>query len=461
MAFVALLAGCSDVGRSASPSLSLGENTEETATSGNDDAVVDESTTAPTGVDSQGASSNSVTTNDATQPDNANDGAVTQNSASEESVTPEADDAATDSPTTTTATASTDTSSEPRSEQDLRIDELIAFVEAERGHEFTERPSIELMDNAAFGQAWVEVIAEDVAVNGQDYIDYTSIYTAMGVIEGDRSLEEIWLRFGDAGVIGFYDTRSKAIKLRTGEFTAFTETVLVHELVHALEDQVFGLNRPQYANGDDELEWTFSALAEGSARRIETRFRATFTADQLAEENAARQAIPRTVSLSEFNPSFLELQFGRYRFGEEFATTVWNDSPETFDELFASPPIHSEAIIDPASFLNRSLDAQNIAAPPADGDVFESGTWGQAGWAAVFADVVDRSEAEAAAQGWDGDSFVAWRQSGETCVRAHLAADSADQLDDFADMLEDWADQDGGREIFFPNADLIRVTACG
>ncbi len=355
--------------------------------------------------------------------------------------------------------ATTTAPSEPLTEFDELVNELIAFVEAERGYQFSSRPSIEVLDSAEFGAAWSTLIAEDYASNTSDYINYTDIYRAMGIIEGDRSLEEIWQRFGDAGVIGYYDHDSASIKLRSGEINAFTETVLVHELVHALEDQVFDIDRPEYGDAQNELEWTFSALIEGSARRVESQYRATFSSAKLEEEAAARRALPRTVSLTEFNSSFLELQFGRYRYGETFATALWDDGEGTLDDAFEEPPATSEAILDPNGFLSGS-PTPTLKNPPADGEVFEAGVWGQAGWASILSDLTDRTEALGIADGWNGDSFVAWRQGSQTCVRSHIAADTPDELDDYAAALEQWAGLGDGREVFYPTADLIRVTAC-
>ncbi len=339
--------------------------------------------------------------------------------------------------------------------------ELIAFVERERGLTFRSRPEIELLDNAAFGAAWTAVIAQDAAENSEDYANFTDIYRAMGVIDGDRTLEEIWTRFGDAGVIGFYDPDTGNIKLRSGEITAFTKTVLVHELVHALEDQAFGLDRAEYDDRTDEIDWTFSALTEGSARVIESRYRQQFTTAERTEEDAARAALPRTVSLSEFTTSFLELQFGRYRYGETFTAALWAEGQDAVDAAFENPPATSELILDPESFLRGTAPDAPISTPPADATSFTSGVWGEAAWAAVLSDTFDRTDALELADGWGGDAYVAWRTSTGACVRTHIAADTADELDDYAQALEAWARQQVGREVFYPTADIIRVTACG
>ena len=340
------------------------------------------------------------------------------------------------------------------------LDELIVFVEQERGHTFTQRPVVTLLDGTAFTAEWNALVTADAAENADEYVNYTDIYRAMGIIDGSVSLEEIWKLFGDAGVLGYYDPDRGDIVLRSGEITAFTKTVLVHELVHALDDQVFGIDRDAYDERDDEIDWTFSSLIEGSAGVIEERYRATLSTAERDEEVAVQRALPRGVSLSEFTDSFLELQFGRYRYGDAFAAALWERGRDDFDRAFEDPPGTSEVIIDPAAFLAGSPTDGAIEAPPAGGEVFESGLWGEAAWAALFADGFGTSEGRQLADGWGGDHFVAWRDGATTCVRLHVEADSPEALDNYALALEEWSLQALGREVFYPTADLVRVTGC-
>ncbi len=354
--------------------------------------------------------------------------------------------------------------SEPTAAEDplsRMIAELVSFVETERGLEFEQVPEVEVLDSAPFLDAWTQVVESDVAANTEEYAEYTDIYRALGVLGPSDTLEEIWLRFADAGVIGFYDTDTKRIVLRSGELTTFTELVLVHELVHAVEDQAFGLDRDaQHRSRDDEVAWAFSAIIEGSARVIEDRYRATLTAAELDEAAAASAAISRGVSLNEFSASFLELQFGRYRYGQRFAESLWSTGGQAaVDAALVEPPAVSEAIIDPAVYAAGQVAPLNLPAPPADGEVFESGVWGEAGFAALLADTLGVDDALSAVDGWGADRFVAWQQGGQACVRLHVAADTPEALDGYAAALEEWASA-GTREIFYPTADLVRVTSC-
>ena len=126
------------------------------------------------------------------------------------------------------------------SELDQLVTELMDFVERERGLAFVERPDVQVLDTFDFNDAWQELVLRAATTEATEFANFTDIYQAVGIIDDGRNLDEIWTRFGDAGVLGYYDTETEGIVLRSGELNAFTETVLVHELVHALEDQVFG-----------------------------------------------------------------------------------------------------------------------------------------------------------------------------------------------------------------------------
>lgn len=349
----------------------------------------------------------------------------------------------------------------PASELDLLVDELVGFVETERGHSFVSRPVVELFDGDEFVAEYAAILAREAERNATEYRDATDIYQALGIIDDSRDLVDIFASFADAGVIGFYDQTTERIVLRNNGLDTLTETVLVHELVHALDDQIFDLDRPEYDDRVDEVGWTFAAVIEGNATVIEDRYRSALTEAELAEEREARRSLSRGVSLSSFTNSFLEIQFSPYELGGPWVAGLWADGGRpAVDAVLEDPPETSEQVIRAVADGLVTTPDPPVTPPVADGAVFEEGLFGQIAWTAVLLDAVDPVTATEAAAGWGGDWFVAWRDGDRACVRAHVAADTADDLDELASALERWA-ATGDREIFYPTADLIRVTACG
>ncbi|MGI9607576.1 MAG: hypothetical protein ACR2P0_15720 [Acidimicrobiales bacterium] len=366
---------------------------------------------------------------------------------------------ATDSgdPTTTITTVLVE---DAPSEFDAALDELIEFVEDERGHSFAQRPVVLALDNPTFSEAFAHLVAEDARESQTAYVNFTDIYRAMGVIGPTDDLESIWTSFGDAGVLGFYEPATGNIVLRGDELNALTRTTLVHELVHALDDQIFGLDRPEYDERDDEIGWAYSALFEGNAMVIERSYRSTMSRADRDEEILLQLDLPGGLTFSAFTNSFLDLQFGRYTSGERFASALWADGQATLDAAFVDPPSTSELLLEPDAYLDGQEPDPDVPAPPADGAVFEEGLWGRAGWEAVLGDVISSTDSQRAAEGWGGDRFVAWRDGDRACVRIDVYGDTPTDLDEFADAVESWA-REGDRQVFYPTAEIVRVTACG
>ncbi|RZV48546.1 MAG: hypothetical protein EX269_01360 [Acidimicrobiales bacterium] len=361
--------------------------------------------------------------------------------------------------TSTTTEAAPSTTAAPTA-LEVALRELIPFVEQERGHRFVTTPSVVQLEGDEFVDAFGAVVERNAERYAADYANFTGIYHAMGIISPDENLEQIWASFGDAGVLGFYDREEKQVFLRGREIDEFTKIVLVHELVHALDDQVFGIERPEYDDRDDEISWAFSSVLEGNARYIEYRYRDTLSSAERAAAAEQQRNLPRGASLRSFTESFLELQSAKYVHGARLMDELWDEGIEAVDAVIVSPPSASEQVLHPELVLEDEPADSPLSPPPADGPVFEQGVWGQIGLESILRDELDPNTAQAAAEGWGGDWYVAWTAGSRTCVRLDVAMDTPADLDELAQALEAWSVR-GDREIYYPTADLVRLTTCG
>ncbi len=339
---------------------------------------------------------------------------------------------------------------------DALVSQLVAFVETERGHRFAQPPSIQWLPDAAFAAAVADLIAADAARFSAELDDQTRLQRALEILGPDQDLVSIQESFGDAGITALYDPNTGVISVRDEAISPLLRTSLVFELTRALDDQQFGIRGPEGVTAVAEVEWARAALVHGSAAEITNRYRATMSAADIAQEESQVAALPRNVSLSLFTDSFLELQFGRQFYGEAAVAGLWDVGQSAVDAALADPPESSEWLI-----AGAAADAPDaVATPPADAAPIAAGVWGQAGWIALFTGLFTPEEAEALTDGWGGDAWVLWEAGTQSCVRLHLTADSPEALDRYADALDQWAGE-GDRQLFFPTADLIRVTACG
>ena len=319
------------------------------------------------------------------------------------------------------------------------VDQAIAFVQKTRGLQFKTRPVVTVLADAAFVARLDAVIVRDAQADPAGTLGETTVDRAMGIIDPGATVTDTQRALGSGGVLGFYDPRTKELTVRAGSITPLARTVIVHELVHALDDQWFDLDRPEYDAELDEIGFGLAALAEGDARRVENAYVATLSAaDQRAAQAEAQQlggSLPATVP-----EVYLTLAQAPYTAGERLVRALLDKGGQALlDRSFPAPPRTSEQVLDPSRFIDRE-DRRAVPPPPADAaPVVSQGVLGQLVLQSVLEPVVGPDVAERAALGWAGDWYVAWQSGGSSCVRADVFLDTAADAADLATALDRWA----------------------
>lgn len=339
----------------------------------------------------------------------------------------------TDNPASSNTTTSSPTTA---GEVGAVVPSLQAFVEKERGLAFSQPVKVTLLADKPFEKRLGQSDEEDLA----DVRDAEAVLQAMGLLERGVDLAAVVESFSAGAVLGFYDPETDELVVRGAEASPFVRIVLVHELVHALEDQRFDLDRNELG---DEAFIGFQALAEGSAIRIEDRYRATMSRSERRsvdrDERAQSAKVPDDV------PRVVQVLFGfPYAFGPALVRALVRAGGQArLDAAFGDPPDSSEHVLDPRRYL-RGDPPRDVPVPPADGDPFDDGEIGQLFLSLMLRAELDDDDADDAAEGWGGDHYVAWRDGGRTCVRMAFVMDTAKDTDELAAALAEWADDRSG-----------------
>lgn len=292
------------------------------------------------------------------------------------------------------------------------LPELRAFVEQERGLPFLEEVDVEVLGDDAFLEA-LYAEPEDAPEPREDR-DAERTLTALGLLADDVDLDEAVGESLDEGVVGFYDAQTGRLAVRGREVDAFVQLVLVHELVHALQDQHFDIDRPELDEADDERSAAFTALVEGDAVRVEL---AWLEAQPRSVQDELLDAFGGESSGGE--PVVEALLGFPYAAGPGLAQAlVDRGGQEELDAAFRDPPTTTEQVVDPAAG-----PAVEVLRPAVEGDVVDVGVLGLLGLALLLD--VDPLE-PGAERGWAGDSYVTAETGDRTCTTVHLAADDDD-----------------------------------
>jgi hypothetical protein len=362
--------------------------------------------------------------------------------------------------------ASTSESPPPATEAEVRtaVDEISAAVERERGLRFREPVDVELAGEGEFQRRLLEDFDEEV----EDLRETEVLLKAFGLVDPAVDLVEAMRTLLGAGVVGFYDPETDELVVRGTALTPYVRTTIAHELTHALDDQRFDLDRPEYDDADDEIGFGFSALVEGNARRVEGAYLAGLSEDEQLDAAAEELSLGGGLDLGDVPLVLVDLISAPYGLGHDFVGELIDDGGQAaLDAAFAHPPHTSEQVIDPAAYLAGEGGIE-VPVPSVAGDVVHEGVAGQFLIQVVLADALGEDRARVAADGWGGDSVVAWRDGERPCATLAVVGDDPGETTELRSAFEDWAAERGtaaggtGLDVrIAPNGDgPVTVQAC-
>ena len=250
-----------------------------------------------------------------------------------------------------------------------------------------------------------------------------------GLIPKGFDLPGYYASFLESRVGGYYDWTAKTLFLAENLATGQAETLLAHELVHALQDQHYDL--AQFfaeAAHDSEAYLARSALSEGDALAIEIEYglrdrgiRVEALGDLSGLAAGRIEALRASAVGQKSAPLFLiESSYFPYAYGLGFVQAVRRAHPQAWmDRVYENPPRSSEQILHPERYLGSRDDPTTVTLPDL-GPVLPAWqeTWsdvaGELGARAVVAAYLPGDLAATAGEGWDGDRYVALTRDGRT-----------------------------------------------
>lgn len=292
------------------------------------------------------------------------------------------------------------------------------FVERHRGLKFKAPVKVAYLDDTAF-QA--RVTADNHADPEGTARDAKELAAARLVPLG-TDLQKAEDALLGAGVIGFYDPKSKELVVRGTADTPATEHVLVHELTHALQDQWFGIGSLDVRDPTREDD-AYRTLVEGDARRVENEFLATLTPAQRRQADTGGAAVPAGV------PEVLaELLSFPYVVGPPFvAALLAAGGQKRLDAAFGDArPRYTAEVLDPPRYL-AGFTASSPPPPAPAGARFDQGIFGEEDLLYVLERAPGRPQGTSLrdlARGWRGDAYVAYDTAAGPCLRVAMRFDT-------------------------------------
>jgi hypothetical protein len=271
------------------------------------------------------------------------------------------------------------------------------------------------------------------------------VYTALGLLSPSLDVRALLLRLLGEQVVGYYDADSKHLVVRDDIMRGFAakqttdaETpndlaeariVLLHELVHALQDQQLGLSLHIHEDRDTDASNAFHALVEGDAtlamigyalegERIPLR-RLTSSPAQVRSFSEVVRRSPLAGSELEQAPAIVRIPLlSSYVDGLAFCASLHGLSGfRGVDSAHAKPPSSTEEILHPERFTAKAgPDVPTAIQLPqlqqleqAGYELVREDTLGELEMGVYFGQALTAEQARRAADGWDGDRIRVYR----------------------------------------------------
>ncbi|HEX8844893.1 MAG TPA: hypothetical protein VF791_09635 [Pyrinomonadaceae bacterium] len=288
-----------------------------------------------------------------------------------------------------------------------------------RGLEFTGEVGMAELSGWEYGTRASEMAH---VLGGDDLRALSKLASAGGVLPEGTDLASLTASFTALSAGATYSPLDKQV-LIVDKFK--DDSLLTHEMTHALQDQHFDLMKLLLVRpyNFDRTEAVF-AVIEGDAMNVQRRMEQGDAYTRRPLEEISKQETDRFSSYRKeigalFPPLLTETFIFRYRDGARFVESVRRSQGERgVDELFERPPLSSEQILHPEKYQKNeaprevSLDVlefviagwKNTASTPL----------GEIGVRGLLMAGVSEKDAVRAASGWGGDRAYLFEKDGGT-----------------------------------------------
>jgi hypothetical protein len=326
---------------------------------------------------------------------------------------------------------------------DPRVQDIVRFVEAERGLTFDHPVPVNFLTPEQFRD---ELTTETTDITPKDRRELRAsegIMRALGLLDGDIDLLDEFNRISTEGVAAFYDPERKQVFVPDGPLTPSLRATLAHELTHALQDQHYDLSAMQDDAPDDQAS-AQRALIEGDAQRIQQAYAGSLSDSDMAQyrEETKRAAAESRRALEGVPPIIRAFFESPYVLGEGLMEALLLDGgPSRINQAFVEPPTSEEHLLDPFTYLDGDdpIDVSTPALGSGETEV-DAGDLGAITWYLLLAERLDPRTALRAVDGWGGDSYVIYRSQDRFCVRAAFQGDDPAETAEMERALTAWVD---------------------
>jgi hypothetical protein len=292
-----------------------------------------------------------------------------------------------------------------------KVSEDIPKIEKALGVKFKTPPKLEIRDRAQV-RAFVLGRLQEPAVVKQ-LASEESVYKLLGMIPDTMHLADAFVRVLTEQIMGYYDPKTKVLYVVKDAPEDFVGITIMHELVHALQDQYVNLDSLESIADDDDRAAAAQAVVEGQAMYEQLYIMAGASGNLAAQMPGGWESIRATIRETQANqPAFSsspkmiqETLLFPYINGADFVRRFKVHEPGKLP--FTQLPASTEQLMHDSAYFGKTPDLPSeITLPKIPGTVTTNDLGEFATRLFLYQHLGDQDRSIRASMGWDGDRYA-------------------------------------------------------
>ena len=321
----------------------------------------------------------------------------------------------------------------------------IPKIEKAVGVPFKRPPKLEIRTKDQV-RAFVLAQVADSATQ-RDLAGKEMSYKLFGLIPDTLNVRRLFVDLLTEQIVGYYDPKTKVLYVVQGAPEVNVDITIMHELVHALQDQYIDLDSLQKQSGDDDRIAATQAVIEGEATYEQMSAMVGGSGNIAARmpggwdrmRDLIRDAQSSQPIFAAAPMAIQEEMLFPYINGAEFVRRFKEHEPNKLP--FADLPQSTEQVMHDQAFFGKPRDTPiRVALPWIQGEEYQN-TLGEFDTRLVlFEQLQDQQVAARASIGWGGDRYAVVRTPrGNALVWASVwdtPIDAAEFVDAFGQAVQ-------------------------
>lgn len=321
------------------------------------------------------------------------------------------------------------------------FDRIVEQVAELRGLPRTEEVPLEVVEP--------EELAEYALDSSADALEHMreieAILAALHQIPDDADLFELLEEVVSLAAVGLYDPEAGTAYLvdDDGTLSPSERSVVAHEVVHALQDQHFDLQRLSELDDDPDAAMAFRSVVEGDAVLTEERWAEAHLSEEEREQRRAEQreaGLRQRQALQELPPALVESFIVPYTVGPEFVRELRQPGGwAAVDAALADPPETMVEVLHPHLRADGFSPVEpDPGSSPAGWEPLQRLSWG-AFEVLLLMDLADGYTPERPlAEAWRGGRLAAWQRGDAVAVGVAWVFASPADAARTCEVVADW-----------------------